>query len=107
MRRSSRLLALLPTLAAALTPGSRVSPPSSRAAGTRRAVLETAAIASAALLPVTVSPDRAAAVQSDSNEIGFSGSLRSDIGPSVLGDGVEVLITEPVSYTHLTLPTKA
>ena len=74
MRDAPRtLLALLPTLAAALTPRCRMSPPGGSHAATRRVVLETAAAASAALLPVAVSPDRAAAVESDSNEIGFSG----------------------------------
>ena len=52
------------------------------------------------MFPVALSPDRAVAVDSDSNEIGFSGSLRSNIGPSVLGDGVEILITEQ-SYVEL------
>jgi len=98
VRRSVLLEALLPTLAAALTPGRVPSPRSSP--GTRRAVLETAAAASATLLPVVAAPTRAAAVESDSNEIGFSGALRSDIGPSVLGSGVEILITEQ-SYTEL------
>ena len=99
MRRStSTLLALLP-LAAALTPSGRMSPTGN--AATRRAVLGTAATASAALLPVAVLPDRAvAAGQSDSNEIGFSGALRSDIGPTIRGDGVEVIITEQ-SYKEL------
>jgi len=93
-------LLVLPTLAAALAPRCRVPPPGSSPAATRRAVLETAAAASAALLPVAILPDRAAAANSDSNEIGFSGSLRGDIGPTIYGDGVEVLITEQ-SYKEL------
>lgn len=34
------------------------------------------------------------AVEGDSNEIGFNGALRADIGPSLRGDGIEVLITD-------------
>ena len=63
---------------------------------TRRAALETGA----AMLPLLALPARTGAVAGDQAEIGFSGSLRGDIGPSILGDGVEVLITEQ-SYKEL------
>ena len=80
------LLAVLPTLAAALAPQPRAC---------RRATLQGAASAAwLTLLPgiATASDDRAG--------FGQGGALRSDIGESDRGSGVEVLITD-LSYTEL------
>merc|ERR1719183_776577 len=61
------------------------------ASATRRSALQ-------ALLPsvaqATVYDDRIG------SGFGGTGALRSDIGPSVLGDGVEILVTD-LSYTEL------
>jgi len=86
-------LTLLPALAAALS-----TPPPRANAATRRVVLETAA--SATVLPLLVSPGSAAARLGDDSAIGFNGALRNDIGPTIYGDGVEVLITDQ-SYREL------
>ena len=81
------------------------------ASATRRSALQAAA--SAALLPLLPSVAQAA-VYDDRIGSGFggTGALRSDIGPSVLGDGVEILVTD-LSYTELSacppgffIPTK-
>ena len=79
-------LLVLPTLAAALAPQPRAC---------RRATVQGAASAAwLTLLPgiATGYDDRAG--------FGQSGALRADIGESVLGSGVEVLITD-LSYTEL------
>jgi len=75
-------------------------------APTRRTALKQAA----ALLPLLAAPESmnaatqlgAASSVSEGNELatGFSGAIRSDIGPSVLGDGVEILVTD-LSYKEL------
>jgi hypothetical protein len=54
----------------------------------------------ACMVPLLVSPGRAAALNSDQAEIGFSGALRGDIGPTIYGDGVEIIITDQ-SYKEL------
>lgn len=74
---------------------------------TRRLALKHAA---AGVIPFLVSPARTSAVDqigsaksvADGNQLaqGFSGAIRSDIGPSVLGDGVEVIVTD-LSYEEL------
>ena len=81
-------------MALALTPGQNTSPHSSSVC--RRSALHGAA--SIALLPLL--PTAAFAVDGQANEIGFSGALRNDIGPSITGSGVEVLISEQ-SYKEL------
>ena len=96
---------LLVTLAAAA-----LRAPSSRPADVetgRRAVLHGGA--TVALLPLFALPNCVAAAQlgaatsvEEGNELatGFSGALRTNIGPSVLGDGVEILVTD-LSYKEL------
>ena len=73
-------------------------PSSDNGVATRRAALKS--VAGAALLPLLASPDLAFAVEGQNNDIGFTGALRNDIGPSILGSGVEVLISEQ-SYKEL------
>jgi len=70
---------------------------------TRRAMLQGAT--AAAMLPLlSTSPEAAVADatfdQTDRPGFGGTGALRSDMGPSVLGDGVEILITD-MSYREL------
>ena len=67
---------------------------------TRRAMLQGAS--AAAILPlVSASPQAAVADVFDERPgFGGTGALRSDMGPSVLGDGVEILMTD-LSYTEL------
>ena len=70
---------------------------------TRRAMLQGAT--AAAMLPLlSTSPEAAVADatfdQTDRPGFGGTGALRSDMGPSVLGDGVEILITD-MSYKEL------
>ena len=56
----------------------------------------------AAMLPLlSTSPEAAVADQFEERPgFGGTGALRSDMGPSVLGDGVEILITD-MSYKEL------
>ena len=80
---------------------------------TRRAALQAAA--SAAIAPLFSAPGAAfAGAYDDRTGSGFggTGALRSDIGPSVKGDGVEILVTG-MEYTELSacpsgffIPTK-
>ena len=67
---------------------------------TRRAMLQGAT--AAAMLPLlSTSPEAAVADQFEERPgFGGTGALRSDMGPSVLGDGVEILITD-MSYKEL------
>ena len=68
---------------------------------TRRAMLQGAS--AAAMLPLlSTSPEAAIAegVFDERPGFGGTGALRSDIGPSVLGDGVEILMTD-LSYKEL------
>lgn len=69
---------------------------------TRRTALENAA--SAALLPLFASPLAASAVIGDSNEIGYNGALRADIPPSIVGDGVEIIVTDQTYKELSTCP---
>ena len=80
------------SLALALTPNAT---PRSKSVSRRSAFHGAASIA---LLPLL--PTAAFAVDGQANEIGFSGALRNDIGPSITGSGVEVLISEQ-SYKEL------
>uniref|UniRef100_A0A7S0L6H1 Uncharacterized protein n=1 Tax=Coccolithus braarudii TaxID=221442 RepID=A0A7S0L6H1_9EUKA len=76
-------------------------PSSDRGLTTRRIALQTAA--SAVLAPLVAQPGAANAdVYDDRVGSGFggTGALRSDIGPSVTGDGVEILVTD-LSYREL------
>ena len=82
------------SMALALTPGPNVSPRLESVS--RRSAFHGAA--SIALLPLL--PTAVFAVDGQANEIGFSGALRNDIGPSITGSGVEVLISEQ-SYKEL------
>ena len=91
------MLSLLPALFAALLPQRPDALSSRRAAIQGAAALTLPLVASA---PLLTSPGIASAVDSDAAEIGFNGGLRSDIGPSIMGSGVEVLITDQ-SYTEL------
>ena len=77
------------------------SPPRAAAAApTRRAAIQTAA--SAALLGFVGQPPQSALadVYDERGGFGGTGALRSDIGPSVKGDGVEILVTD-LSYKEL------
>ena len=80
------------SLALALTPNAT---PRSKSVSRRSAFHGAASIALLPLLPTAVF-----AVDGQANEIGFSGALRNDIGPSITGSGVEVLISEQ-SYKEL------
>uniref|UniRef100_A0A7S0JBQ1 Uncharacterized protein n=1 Tax=Calcidiscus leptoporus TaxID=127549 RepID=A0A7S0JBQ1_9EUKA len=76
-------------------------PSAERCIGTRRGVLQAAA--SVVIAPIISRPGAAdAAVYDDRIGSGFggTGALRSDIGPSVLGEGVEILVTD-LSYQEL------
>lgn len=87
-----RLLALVSASAAAL----QLSP---RAAASRRTALQLAT--ATGLAGLTASPDVALGeVYAERNGFGGTGQLRSDIGPSVRGDGVEILVTD-LSYKEM------
>ena len=73
-------------------------PSSDSGAATRRATLKSAA--SAALLPLLSTPQATRAIEGQDADIGFSGALRNDIGESLKGSGVEVLVTD-LSYKEL------
>jgi len=94
--------ALLPSR----VPGTANSParaePQFKAAPTRRATLESAAAISAVAL--LGSPTSASAVLDVGPEVGFNGGLRNDIGPSIMGDGVEILITDQTYKELATCP---
>lgn len=108
--RLTLLLSSLLAAAAALQVPSPHSDSSSFA--TRRSALKQAAAVGAtaalplfALNPAPVSAaDQLGSAKSvaEGNELaqGFSGAIRSDIGPSLQGSGIEILVTD-LSYTEL------
>ena len=87
--------------------------PARPAAHTERSASRRTAIKRAAtgigMLPLFASPEFMSATQlgqaqsvAEGNElaVGFDGGIRSDIGPSIMGSGVEILVTD-LSYKEL------
>jgi len=116
------MISLVLSALALTTPPSvdRVAPQAAaRSSGgktTRRAALQTAGLfplLTANLASADQAGQARSVMEGNEREGSFTGALRSDIGPSVLGDGVEILVSD-LSYTELSecpkgffLPTKS